>query len=127
MLWFLIINSLITTTTTTMHIKLITQKQYDFLLHVYESYPNLTYKNTGYDYLDKSKLSHRELSLFKYIEKLLSKHIVGFSKFEHFKTGKSGEICIRFQYKWSECFTGVGYLKISELLNGFDEEPKKIK
>jgi hypothetical protein len=107
-----------------MTIELITERQYDLLLYLYNKYPNLTYENTGYDYLDKNKLSPKEIIIFKVIQRILKRHIHCFVEFNHFKHNKAKEVCVRFQYRWSESFTGVGYLKLSNLLNGFDEPVK---
>lgn len=107
-----------------MTIELITQKQYDQLLYLYNKYPNLIYENKGYDYLDKNKLTAREKIIFKIIQRILKRHIHCFVEFNHFKHNKAKEVCVRFQYRYSKCFTGVGYLKLSELLNGFDEPVK---
>lgn len=111
-----------------MTIILITQEQYDRLLHLYTTHPNLTYENKGYDEIDKSKLSPEDISAFKEVESVLSKAIKGFVRFQNFRTREHG-VQLRFQYDWSADdthppivrFTGVGFLMLHELLNGFDK------
>lgn len=115
-----------------MTIELITPEQYATLLDIYNKYPALSFQNNGYEYLDMSKLTNEELEKFKEVEDILRKAIKGFSKFNHFRLGTiTKEPQIRFQYNWnadienSFHFTGVGYLFIDELKNGFKESKKK--
>lgn len=115
-----------------MTINLITQKQYDLLIEAQKAYPNLTYQNTGYDYPNKDKWNSDEKAAFKIVEEILKKAIVGFSKFNHFKVFSNGNLGIRFQFDWDidadyqnkTHFIGVGYLKLTELLNGFKNNDK---
>lgn len=107
-----------------MEIILITEDEYKTILEIQEKHPKLTFQNNGYEYVDKSKFSAEDFDAFDKIQEILRKHIGGFSKFNNFKISKSGEKQIRFQYNYSHNtnnipFTGVGYLEISELLNGF--------
>jgi hypothetical protein len=113
-----------------MRIKLISQEEYLFLLDVQKRFPNLTYQNTGYNYPNKSKWSEEELDYFNQVSDILKESITGFAEFNHFKINKKGELKIRFQYDWSAAdgglpFTGVGYLFLDELLNGFRCQEKK--
>ena len=102
-----------------MEIKLINQEQYDRLLALQNTHPILTFQNNGFEYIDKSKFTEADQKAFDEISNLLKNHISGFSKFFNFYLNKSKEICLRFDYAWSPIFTGVGYLKLTELLNGF--------
>ena len=109
-----------------MKIELITQEEYDFLIEAQQKYPNLTFNNEGYQYPDKSKWTANDKLVFEEIEKMLRKSIVGFAEFNHFKIGGGGSVAIRFQYDWTADdrsqgipFTGVGYISLDELLNGF--------
>ena len=79
-----------------MTITLITQEEYDRLLHLYTAHPNLTYENLGYDCLDKTSLSPEDLAAFKEVESILSKAIKGFVRFQNFRTRKQGAQ-LRFQ------------------------------
>ena len=109
-----------------MTIELITQKEYDFLVEAQQEYPNLTFNNEGYQYLDKSKWTANDKLVFEEIEKILRKSIIGFKEFNNFKLRKGGDVAVRFQYDWTADdrsqgipFTGAGYLSLKELLNGF--------
>lgn len=110
-----------------MTITLVTQEVYNQLLDIYNKYPKLTLQNVGYEYIRKANLNEEELTKFKEVEDILKKHIKGFSEFNNFKTNnRTQELVIRFQYDWSADaeirsipFTGVGYLYLEELLNGF--------
>lgn len=118
-----------------MTITLIEQHEYDMLMETQAKFPNLTYQNEGYDKPDKSKWSKEDLEAHKTCEDFLRKCINGFSQFNHFKLRKGGKVCIRFQYDWTfddpnrttsfttTSFTGVGYLEVQELLNGFNPSP----
>ncbi len=113
-----------------MTIELITEEQYSRIIFLQKKFPNLTYQNKDYDTLQKSELSEEELLAFNEIENILKIHVKDFVKFNHFKLRKNGDIALRFQYHWSNMFTGVGYLKITELLNGFEgdlETDKEIE
>ena len=54
-----------------MTIKLIDLYTYNKLVDIQREYPALTYQNRGYDYLDKSKLSEKELELFNEVSDIL--------------------------------------------------------
>ena len=101
-----------------MIIKLIDSDTYNKLVDIQREYPALTYQNRGYDYLDKSKLSEKELELFNEVSDILKEHIEGFSEFNHFTTSIPGTVKLRFQYNWNHHepdklpFIGVGYLVI---------------
>jgi hypothetical protein len=109
----------------------ITKEEHQIIVNVYENYPKLTFQNVGYQYIDKSKLNELELLGIKHVEAIMHKAIKGFRRFDNFKIRKSGEVVIRFQFDWSWSrvndqiirtsipFTGVGYIGIDELLNGF--------
>ena len=111
-----------------MTIKLVNLDTYNKLVTIQKEYPALTYQNKGYDYLDKSKLSEKEIELFNEVSDILREHIEGFSKFNNFTTTKIGVVKVRFQYDWSAGepnglhFTGVGYLELETLLKGFNDE-----
>jgi len=114
-----------------MTIKLLTQDQYEFLKESQETHPILTFQNDGYEYIKKSDLTEDDKAAIKEIEQLLKEKIVGFSSFTNFRFTKENELQIRFQYNWGAedgtmPFTGVGYILLEELLNGFRETKKRI-
>ena len=109
-----------------MKIELITPEQHETILNIYKSFPILTLENKGYEGINRSKLTEAEKEADKKINEILKNHIVGFSRFQNFKTNnKENNLTIRFQYDWSAedknsiPFIGVGYIKLDELLNGF--------
>jgi hypothetical protein len=89
----------------------------------------LTSQNEGYEYIDKSKFAKEEKEAFDNIEAILKKHITGFHEFNNFRISrKTNELELRFQYSWTAddpdsrvSFSGVGYILLDELLNGFDK------
>lgn len=117
-----------------MIITLIEQHEYDFLLDIQKRFPALTFQNNGYEYIDKSKLTEEDKQAWKDVEDFLRKCIIGFSCFNNFRYTKKSELQIRFDYNWTWTmdnesgliyrngisFIGVGYLKVIELLNGFE-------
>lgn len=113
-----------------MKITLITKEEHARLLEIFNEYPKLTFQNEGYQYIKKSELTDDELVKFKEVETLLRKTILGFKGFNNFKINRTKEIEIRFQYDWTADdntnglvpFTGVGYILLDELLNGFKEK-----
>lgn len=112
-----------------MKINLITQDEYNTLTGIQEKQPTLTYQQKGYDEIDPKKLSDRDKESILTIEDILHRSIHGFRRFQNFTITNSGETKIRFQYDYNYNgegvpFTGVGYIKVSELLNGFENNDK---
>lgn len=100
-----------------MTIKLISKEQYDLIRKIQKKFPVLTFQNKGYEYI-RTPFNNEEQEAFDKVSEILKNHIKGFSKFNNFR--KKGKIIeLRFQYRWDESFTGVGYIKLFELLNGF--------
>ena len=110
-----------------MRITLISPEEHKFLMESYENYPRLCLQNQGYEYINPKYLDEENTARIKEIETILRKSILGFSNFSNFKKDKNENPQIRFQYNWSADveygtpFIGVGYIKIDELLNGFDK------
>lgn len=108
-----------------MKIQLLTQDQHDQLLNLYRSFPELTLENKGYEGINKDLLSPEAKDATNKITSILNDSIRGFSSFQNFCHSKEGEIRLRIQYNYSYDtndlpFTGVGYILLSELLNGFN-------
>ena len=112
-----------------MTITKITQEEHKFLIESYENYPHLCFQNQGYEYINPNTLDEKDKIRIKEIEIILRRSILGFKNFSNFKKDKQGDSQIRFQYNWDAdsgspnktYFIGVGYIKIDELLNGFDK------
>lgn len=104
-----------------MEINLISEEQYNKLNEIVKNYPALTFQNNGYQYIDLKKLTDADMMARQEVIDILSKHIAGFAKFFNFKLDKDNRVQVRFDYKWDESFTGVGYLLLDELLNGFEK------
>ena len=107
-----------------MKINLLSKRYHNILGGIFLKYPKLTLQNKGYQYIAKDSLSELELKAHRVVEEILRKHIEGFREFNNFKTRESGEVVLRFQYKWDWKFTGVGYITVNELLKGFKDEKK---
>jgi hypothetical protein len=110
-----------------MRIKLITPEEHAELIRIQAEHPNLTYQAKGYDTPDRSKWSEEYFVAHKNVSDILSKSVVGFHSFTNFTVRKCGGMGIRFQYNYGAeyntmPFTGVGYLLIDELLNGFTND-----
>jgi hypothetical protein len=110
-----------------MKINLITKEEFDVLMDIFTNYPNLSLQNKGYETINKSNLSVDELSKIDVVTNILKKSIFGFSRFQNFRVKPTtNQPQIRLQYNWSYDgglpFTGVGYILIEELLNGFNEK-----
>lgn len=107
-----------------MTINRITQDQYDKLLRIQKEFPNLSFQNVGYTYPNKNEWSEEDLNAHKIVSEILSKSVVGFKEFNHFKLDSLNRLSIRFQWDWNVeeegkiPFIGVGYLSLDELLNG---------
>ena len=111
-----------------MRITLISKRQYLLLKRIQQKFPVLTFNNRGYEYI-RTPFNEREQQAFDKVSSILKEHIDGFVKFNNFRDEK-GYIVLRFQYyydyeKHNAGFTGVGYIKLKELLEGFEEIKKK--
>lgn len=110
-----------------MKIELITPEQHKAILNIYNSFPALILQNVGYEGINRNNLTEAEKEADKKVNEILKKSICGFSKFQNFKTNnKNNVLTLRFQYDWTAHdrslgipFTGVGYISLDELLNGF--------
>lgn len=109
-----------------MKIQLLNPEQHAEILSIYQAFPELTLENKGYEGIYRAGLSPEAKEADKKINLILKDHIIGFSEFQNFKHNKEGEILLRFQYNYSGegsgvPFIGVGYILLTELLNGFNE------
>ena len=107
-----------------MRITLISVEEFDVLMNIYTNYPKLSLQNKGYEGIDKSKFTEDEKSQNELVTNILKKAIHGFSSFQNFRVNPTtSKPEIRFQYNYNYDgglpFTGVGYIFIEELLNGF--------
>jgi len=101
-----------------MTIQLLTQPEYEELLDIQQKCPKLTFENKGYEYINRTLFSEEDRAHDKRVADILKEHIKDFVRFDNFKVS-TGEIVIRFQYHYDVSFTGVGYIKLRELLEGF--------
>ena len=104
-----------------------TQEVYDELCSIQKNVPSLTHNLEGYACFDISKFTPEEAAADARINEILKAHIKDFKYFQNFKVSKDGPIVLRFQYHWSIWFTGVGYLKLSELFYGFENQEGVIE
>jgi hypothetical protein len=108
-----------------MTIELISEEDYKTLLSIYTNFKSLSLQNRSYEGINKSLLTTEELNKFAEVETLIKKAIKGFRRFQNFRLSNKGEIQLRFQYNYNHGstkdlpFTGVGYILLTELLNGF--------
>ena len=111
--------------TKTMRIELITSEEYNAIVEIQKNNPKLTFQNVGYQYIDKREFSEEDKKAFEDVTALLRSHVCGFSEFNNFRHSKDNELIIRLQYNYNHdsegCFIGVGYLLVTELLNGFND------
>lgn len=108
-----------------MKIELITKQEYDRLILLKSQFPALSLQNVGYEEIDFNALTDAEKDAHLEVSEILMKSISGFQRFQNFRVNKKGESCVRFQYNYDwrsdkYGFIGVGYILLSELLNGFN-------
>jgi len=124
-----ILNSMILTT--------IEQKDYDIILAIQKNFPNLTFQHEPYQEWIPAHFTEEDKNALNEVKSIIKKSITGFRNFTNFYYNKKGILNIRFYYDWSYGwnndidkivvrqsipFTGVGYLELQELLNGFNED-----
>lgn len=92
------------------------KSNYERLVELKNSNPELVFNNDGYEYLSKGvKESHK--SQIEEIEAILKETVEGFVRFDNFKPRKNGTIAVRMQTRWSDSFTGVEYINIEKFKN----------
>ena len=92
------------------------KSNYDRLVDLKNTYPELTFNNDGYEYLSREvKESHK--AQIEEISAILKETVFGFVRFDNFKPRKNGSFAVRMQTKWSEMFTGVQYNDIEDFKN----------
>ena len=82
---------------------------YKRLVELKNDYPNLTFDNNGYEYLDPSVREAHKAQIEE-IEGILKTIVPRFVRFENFKPRKNGSFAVRMQTRWSDSFTGVQYI-----------------
>lgn len=112
------------------------EEDYNKLLDIQKQYPNLTFKHEPYQEWIPAHFTEKDKNALNEVKSIIKKAITGFSNFTNFYFSRKGVLCIRFYYDWSYAwendvnkipikkglpFTGVGYLELSELKNGFNE------
>jgi len=108
-----------------MKIELITPEQHERMFNIYSTFPALALQNKGYEGINKDNFTDKEKAAFVDVETILKKSICGFRSFQNFRLDKNNEIQLRLQYNYNYDpknglpFTGVGYILLDELLNGF--------
>lgn len=113
-----------------MKINLISVEDYKILEALQKQFKKLTFQNEGFEGLDRSKFTPEEKEADAQINAILKKSIHGFSRFQNFKLQpKTQEVRLRFQYNYNYDgdglpFTGVGYIFLDELKNGFRPQDK---
>lgn len=104
-----------------MTIELLSPEQHAEILNAYENYPELFLQNKGYEYINRKEISDSAKEQFTKVESILKDTIKGFVSFSNFCRNKNGELSLRVQYHYDQLFIGVGYILLSELLNGFGD------
>jgi hypothetical protein len=109
-----------------MKINLITQENYNLLKVIYTDFPTLTLQNKGYEEINKEVFNLIEKAKLDEVTNVLKNAVLGFRRFQNFKINKENKIVLRLQYNYnyfdgSVPFTGVGYILLDELLNGFTD------
>jgi hypothetical protein len=105
-----------------MKIKFITPEIHEEIKSIFDQNPELCFENEGYQYLPPHVREAKKEQIDR-IEEILNEHVLGFVKFFNFRNN-NGEIRLRFDYDWGAegggtHFTGVGYVKLDHLRDGF--------
>ena len=108
-----------------MRIELCTPEIHAELVALFDDHPELCFQNNGYEYLSPDVRADKAEQIAR-IEEILKAHVAGFFRFFNFKMSEDKGIVMRFDYDWGATsgmhFTGVGYLGVDELLNGFEKK-----
>lgn len=88
----------------------------DKIREYYEKFPELTFKNEGYEYIYEPDLSIEARIAKGIIEYLLRAYHPLVTKFNNFYPQEDDtQIVLRLQYNWDSLFVGVGYFSLDEL------------
>ena len=113
------------------------EEDYNKLLDIQKQYPSLTFTHEPYQQWIPEHFTEEDKNALNEVKLIMKKAITGLSKFTNFYYSKSGVLRVRFYYDWSYTwnndvdkipirdglpFTGVGYLELQELLNGFKND-----
>lgn len=111
-------------------------EDYNKLVEIQKEFPHLTFNHEPYQEWIPAHFTDSDKKALEQVKELVKKAIYGFKNFTNFFYNKKGVLCVRFYYDWSFTwnndeekipirnslpFTGVGYLELQELLNGFNE------
>jgi hypothetical protein len=106
-----------------MEITLLSKRNYNILRSIHEKFPNLTFQNDGYQYIEAHvKLTQKDRQAINIVTLILFKCIHHFHSFNNFKLRKNGDVTVRIQYNWDpehRGFVGAGYVPVEELRHGF--------
>ena len=92
------------------------KSNYERLVELKNSNPELVFNNNGYQYLSKeTKESHKPQ--IEEIEAILKGVVEGFVNFDNFKPRENGTFAVRVQAHYNDRFTGVIYFDIEEFKN----------
>jgi len=94
----------------------ITKEQNLYLKNLAKKY-TFDHKSENLNFFTDNRLTDNEL---QEVESIMNNSIGDYSKFRFFLGDK-----IYFNYQWDANFTGIGDIKIDELLNGFDPYTSK--
>jgi hypothetical protein len=109
-----------------MTITLLSKRDYRILKSIQEKFPNITFQNDGYQYLEGHvKLTQKDRQALNVVTLILFKCIHHFHSFNNFKIRKDGNVVVRVQYNYDpghRGFVGVGYAGLEKLRHGFSFE-----
>lgn len=106
-----------------MEITLLNKRYFNLLKSIQKKFPNLTFQNEGYQYLEGHvKLTDKDKQALKICYNILNTCIHHLFEFNHFKLRSNGDVIVRVQYNWDpghNPFIGVGYVPLIHLRHGF--------
>jgi len=86
---------------------------YKKLIAFQKDYPELTFQNNSFEYLNP-EIREKHKKQIDEISEILKKHIKGFREFNNFFKLTDGSLSIRCQYDYDITFIGVGYFSIDD-------------
>ena len=96
------------------------------ITELYAEHPALTFQNNGYQYIDKSTLSEKDINAIKEIEEIIRGEGFKGVTFYNFIVRNDGTVDVRFDANYDPSFIGVHYIPLVEFTKTWMRKPTSL-